>query len=102
MIPPRIKRIARWIYGRLASRREIAAYLSTTSNPRLNLGCGHNVLPGWLNVDLEGGRHGTVFMDASRDWPLPDNSFQAILCEHTIEHLPKETGKRILFEALIL
>jgi ubiquinone/menaquinone biosynthesis C-methylase UbiE len=38
-------------------------------------------------------------MDASRHWPIPNNVFDAILCEHLIEHLPKESGKHLLLEA---
>lgn len=82
-----VKGIAKSAYGRLACRRQIAEYLRTTTAPRLNLGCGYNPLPKWLNVDIEGGRHGTVFMDANHRWPLPDTTFDAILCEHMIEHL---------------
>jgi SAM-dependent methyltransferase len=99
MITDRARSLARRTYGRLAYRRQIAAYLSDTGSTRLNLGCGYNVLKGWLNVDLEGGRHGSVFMDASRRWPLPANSFDAILCEHMIEHMPKDVGIHLLAEA---
>jgi hypothetical protein len=93
-----IRRLARWVYGRLAYRNQISAYLRASEQPRLNLGCGQNILPGWMNVDLEGGRHGSIFMDATRPWPLPDNTFDAILCEHMIEHVPKDTGRHILSE----
>jgi predicted SAM-dependent methyltransferase len=93
-----IRRLARWVYRRLAYRNQISAYLRASEQPRLNLGCGQNILPGWMNVDLEGGRHGSIFMDATRPWPLPDNTFDAILCEHMIEHVPKDTGRHILSE----
>jgi predicted SAM-dependent methyltransferase len=87
------------VYGGLAYRRQIAEYFGTTVQPRLNVGCGHNTLEGWMNVDLHGGRHGSIFMDASRRWPLPNNAFDAILCEHLIEHLPKDVGLHLLVEA---
>jgi SAM-dependent methyltransferase len=99
MLSKFIRRGAKYIYGRMACTAQIAGYLRETKQPRLNVGCGQNVLDGWLNVDLEGGRHGTVFMDASRRWPLNENSFDAILCEHTIEHMPKEAGRHLLAEA---
>jgi predicted SAM-dependent methyltransferase len=99
MFSDRMRKIASRTYGRLAARSQITAYLRAAARPRLNLGCGHNILPEWLNVDLEGGRHGSVFMDASRDWPIANNAFDAILCEHLVEHLPKQSGKHILLEA---
>jgi predicted SAM-dependent methyltransferase len=99
MVTSSIRTLVKRAYVRLAGRRQIAAYLSATKCPRLNLGCGYNVLDGWMNVDLEGGRHGTIFMDATSTWPLPDNAFDAILCEHMIEHVPKDAGIHLLAEA---
>jgi SAM-dependent methyltransferase len=99
MLISQAKVLARKIYGPLAVRSQIRAFLAGPGPHRLNLGCGHNVLPGWLNVDLEGGRHGTTYMDALRPYPLPDNMLDAILCEHLIEHLPKEGGRFLLGEA---
>lgn len=93
------KSLARRVYGPLAASSQIRSFLEGAGPHRLNLGCGHNALPGWLNVDLEGGRHGTTYMDALRPYPLPDSSLDAILCEHLIEHLPIEGGRFLLGEA---
>lgn len=93
------KSLARKVYGPLAASSQIKAFLAGPGPHRLNLGCGHNALAGWLNVDLEGGRHGTTYMDALRPYPLPDNALDAILCEHLIEHLPSEGGRFLLSEA---
>ncbi|MFN3746393.1 MAG: class I SAM-dependent methyltransferase [Hyphomicrobiaceae bacterium] len=93
------KALVRKVYGPLAARSQIRAFLAAPGPHRLNLGCGYNVLPGWLNVDLQGGRHGTTYMDALRPYPLPDNALDAILCEHLIEHLPSEGGRFLLQEA---
>lgn len=95
----RLKAVAKTVYGRVMARPQIAAYLAQPGARQLNLGCGHNVLPGWLNVDLEGGRHGKTFMNALRPFPLPDASIDAILCEHLIEHVPAEGGVFLLKEA---
>jgi predicted SAM-dependent methyltransferase len=99
MLIPSMRAFAKREYGRLTRRHQIAAYLRVTKQPRLNLGCGYNILKGWMNVDIDGGRHGTVFMDASNTWPLPSDAFDAILCEHMIEHVPKEAGQHLLSEA---
>lgn len=94
-----VKAAARTVYGRVMSRPQIDAFLAAPGPRRLNLGCGHNVLRGWLNVDLEGGRHGKTFMDALKPYPIPGQSIDAILCEHLIEHLPREGGRYLLGEA---
>jgi predicted SAM-dependent methyltransferase len=84
------------IYARLAAPGQIRAYLAESPSPRLNVGCGHNVVRGWMNIDHSGGRHGTIFMDATRPLPLPDDKFDAILCEHLIEHLPEADGRSLI------
>jgi SAM-dependent methyltransferase len=99
MLISQAKAVARTLYGQLTARPQIDAFLAQPGPRRLNLGCGHNVLPGWLNVDLEGGRHGKTFMNALRPFPIPDAALDAILCEHLIEHVPAEGGLFLLEEA---
>ena len=50
---------------------------------RVNLGCGHKVLPGWLNVDMSG--PADVLADI-RFWD-PPGPCSEVLCVHVIEHL---------------
>jgi predicted SAM-dependent methyltransferase len=76
---------------------------------RLNLGCGHNAAPGWVNVDYSLGSRlrwipfsGKFFrqkwdrsilvVDLRRALPWPDNSVDAIYCSHFLEHLTKSSG----------
>ncbi len=100
MIVPSARAIAKAVYVRLAAPSQIQKYLTETGSPRLNIGCGYNVLPGWMNVDLAGGRRGTIYMDATRRLTLPDNAFDAVLCEHLIEHLPEADGRHLVGEIL--
>ena len=88
--------LAKSAYVRFAAPAQIRAYLAAHTSPRLNVGCGYNVLPGWMNVDLSGGRHGTIYMDATRALPLPEDTFDAVLCEHLIEHVPEADGRSLL------
>jgi predicted SAM-dependent methyltransferase len=83
---------------RLSAGWEAKAYLKTAASKKLNIGAQTNILPGWLNVDLLP-FPGATFMDATRRWPFPDNTFDALLCEHMIEHVSKREGQFVLNEA---
>jgi predicted SAM-dependent methyltransferase len=53
---------------------------------KLNLGCGANILPGWLNLDLEP-MAGAYFWDAIKIMPFEPETVSIIYSEHFIEHL---------------
>jgi SAM-dependent methyltransferase len=100
VIVPSARALAKAVYVRLAAPRQVQQYLAQSGSPRLNIGCGYNVLPGWMNVDLAGGRRGTIYMDATRRLTLPNDTFDAVLCEHLIEHLPEADGRHLVEEIL--
>lgn len=54
---------------------------------KLNLGCGRNIMPGWINADLTARNPEVFTMDATRPFPFPDNSFDYVFSEHMFEHL---------------
>lgn len=56
------------------------------AGPRLHLGCGPNVLSGWVNMDIEP-RPGVVAWDLNRGLPFENASVSLIYSEHMIEHL---------------
>ena len=82
---------------RACQRSEIARYLANETDHRLNIGCGGNRLPGWLNADRFP-PPGATFLDAEKPLPFDDAVFAAILCEHMIEHVPKSAAIFLLAE----
>jgi predicted SAM-dependent methyltransferase len=53
---------------------------------RLNIGCGANTLPGWINIDHYAGLPGVTEDVDATDMPYADGSVDAILAEHVLEH----------------
>jgi predicted SAM-dependent methyltransferase len=79
------------------AKKNIAEYLENNTSRKLHLGCGHNILTGWLNTDILTGEK-TTYLDATIKFPIPDNSFSFIFSEHMIEHIPLKQGRIMLTE----
>ncbi len=76
----------------------IKVYLSTTETPCLHIGSGPTPLDGWLSTDFVLHNKHTVFLDGTKPFPISDNSFQYIFCEHMIEHIPHADAQNMLKE----
>lgn len=72
--------LAKHLRGRLRARRYAGA-----SELRLNLGCGSNVKPGWVNIDLA--READLALDLRKRLPFRDGSCALVYSEHFFEHL---------------
>ncbi len=79
------------------TQRQAEDYCAGKAVKKLNLGCGKNILQGWLNTDLQFGK-GILFLDASKRLPFESETFDYIFTEHMIEHLPYPLGRQMLFE----
>ncbi len=84
-----------WSLGR---NSKIKRYLNTNSVRKLQLGSSDSILSGWLNTDLFPGHATVVFLDATKRFPLDDNTFDYIISEHMIEHVDYEAGEAMLRE----
>lgn len=64
----------------------------------LNLGCGHNKIPGCLNVDCDPALNPDKVVDVRETLPFENASFDQVLLFHTIEHLESLYHPHILSE----
>lgn len=75
----------------------IKEYLNRSSSKALQIGCGNNLLQGWLNTDVAP-QYGATFMDVSQRFPIPDNSLEYIYAEHLMEFFNPSQLEKILKE----
>ena len=52
---------------------------------KLNLGCGPNPKPAWINIDLYDS-HADLHLDLREKWPFLDDTVTHIYSEHVFEH----------------
>lgn len=63
--------------------------MSTDSEIKLHLGCGHNKIPGWINIDSVEEFHPDLLHDLSRPLPFPDGTIAELLAKDILEHFDK-------------
>jgi len=76
----------------------VREYFAQHAVRKLHLGSGRTRLEGWLHSDLEPTGSDCIKLDMARPFPFPDNAFQYIASEHSIEHIKYEEGKHALKE----
>ena len=83
---------------RLRDPQVIRKYLDAHTVRKLQLGAGTHNPPGWLNSDIEP-KGDQIYLDVTSNYPFPAGSFQYVFAEHLIEHIPWESGLRMLKES---
>ena len=67
---------------------------------KLHLGCGRNILDGWINTDYNTAKFGgSKYLDVTKKFPYDNNSVDYIFSEHMIEHITYHEGKFMLEES---
>jgi len=80
----------------------VTEYLSANPVAKIQLGCGGNLLDGWLNTDgqCDGWFHpNSVKLNAAESFALPNSVFDYVYSEHVIEHLTYWQGQNMLQES---
>lgn len=84
-------------YGNIPDSISVNDYMSSSQIKSIQIGCGYNLLPGWLNTDVEPD-YGVTFLDAMKPWNLSDNTIDYILAEHLLEWLSPDECVKCLRE----
>ncbi|MFA5060527.1 MAG: hypothetical protein WC676_07875 [Candidatus Omnitrophota bacterium] len=81
----------------------LKARIKSFSIDKLHIGCGHILVPGWLNISLEKDReygrlirmdNGAFFLNYNllKSWPVEEDSVVHIAASHFIEHFDLNQG----------
>ena len=65
---------------------------------KLNLGCGYDILKGYLNIDLNVFHHPDLVADITNLKMLPSNYYTEILAYDILEHIERTKTKEVLAE----
>jgi predicted SAM-dependent methyltransferase len=93
----KIRRTRRLLFG--VDKRLIKEYLRNHSKRKLQLGSGHNNPNGWLNSNFYPKSNKVLHVDATKEYPFPDATFDFVYSEHMIEHIPYAMGLKMLQES---
>jgi predicted SAM-dependent methyltransferase len=65
---------------------------------RANLGCGSQICPGWINIDIISTGPSVVAHDLSTGIPLPNASCEVVYHSHVLEHLKRSDAQFFMRE----
>ena len=91
-----------WIINRNIVRpdkRIIKKYFSQQGVKKLHIGCGENLLDGWLNADLIPTVNNVICVNAAKKITFDSGIFDYVYSEHMIEHISYIEGHNMLRES---
>jgi predicted SAM-dependent methyltransferase len=91
-----LARINKWL--RKIDRSIMDNYFSGIDVRKLHIGCGSNIIDGWLNSDFSRTLSGVLHLDATNRFPFKNDTFDYIFSEHMIEHISYSNGFAMLSE----
>lgn len=65
---------------------------------KLNLGCGHDYLAGWINVDAVEQVKPDVLLDLHQEWHWPNDTVHEVLLKDILEHFTWEDLQWVMSE----
>jgi predicted SAM-dependent methyltransferase len=90
-----VRRLVGWL---LRNRRFQAARAALAACEYLQVGCGPQIAPGYVNLDYRWVPGVDVVWDINRPLPFPAGRFRGIFTEHCLEHLGEPALDRVLAE----
>lgn len=82
----------------LIDHQIVKKYQNRTDIRKLHIGCGDNILEGWLNSDYCPRSTAILHLDATQPFPPGINEFDYVFSEHMIEHISYSQGLVMLKE----
>ena len=80
-------------------KKAVFEYLAKNGLHKLQLGSQRNALTGWLNTDRYADKINNVFfLDVTKNFNIPNESFDYVYCEELIEHINYKEGMSMLSE----
>lgn len=98
--PYDLKIIFSRVLNNFRTKKAVRKYLAANKIGKLHLGCGGSAIKDWFNTDLEFNSQKVYFLDASKPFRLPDESFDFIFSEHLLEHLDIKSQINMIQESV--
>jgi predicted SAM-dependent methyltransferase len=97
-VPNLKQRMRRGLSHVIRDRSVAVRWRNLRSREYLDIGCGSNLHPHFINLDYQWHRGIDICCNVSRGIPLEDESIKGIFSEHCLEHIPLDAGFAVLGE----